>query len=63
METDRLKTSDKMPVVCHNYLNAGLIVLGLLSFLLCVVFNGLAGSGAAVGGSESHITLLVGGCT
>ena len=52
METDRLKTSEKMPVVSHNYLNAGLIVLGLLSFLVTAVINGLGGSGGAVGSSE-----------
>lgn len=32
----------------HNWLNAGLIILGLFSFILTTAFNALAGSGAGV---------------
>jgi len=47
METSAGKMSQSSPQP-HNYLSAGLIVLGLVTFIITAAINGLGGSGAGV---------------
>jgi len=48
MEKSRLNSDESLNNQPHNLINAGLIVLSLVSFIITAGFNGLAGSGAGV---------------
>ena len=47
MEASPGKMSQSSPLP-HNYLSAGLIILGLVTFIITAAINGLGGSGAGV---------------
>ena len=52
----KMSRSDPLP---HNYLSAGLIVLGLVTFIFTTAINGLGGFGAGVPKGETTHTFMI----